>query len=86
MTYSGEAPSFTQYKPKIKQINFLNDIRNFIQQLKYKPYPMPKINEMLLILEVFQYDPYLDLNIGYYPIQLTEDASNLCTIIIPLGK
>ena len=30
MTYSGEAPSFTQYKPKIKQINFLNDIRNFI--------------------------------------------------------
>ena len=47
---------------------------------------MSNINEMLLKLEVLQYTTSLDLNMGYYHIQLTEDASNLCTIIPPQGK
>ena len=28
----------------------------------------------------------LDLNMGYYHIQLSKNASNLCTIVIPWGK
>ena len=47
---------------------------------------MPKINEMLLKLEVFQYSTSLDLNIGYYHIQLSENASNLCMVILPWKK
>ena len=47
---------------------------------------MPKINEMLLKLEGFQYTTSLDLNIGYYHIQLSENSSNLCVIILPWGK
>ena len=47
---------------------------------------MPKINEMLLKLEGFQYATSLDLNMGYYHILLSENASNLCKIIIPWGK
>ena len=47
---------------------------------------MPKINEILLILQGFQYATSLDLNMGYYHIQLSENASKLCTIIIPWGK
>ena len=47
---------------------------------------MPKINEMLLKLEVLRYDKWLDLNKGYYHIRLTEGVSNLCTIIPPWGK
>ena len=38
---------------------------------------------MLLKLGYFQYDMLLDLNIGYYHIQLNSDASNLCTTIQP---
>ena len=41
---------------------------------------------MLLKWEGFQYAMSLDLNMGYYHIRLTEDASNLCTIILPWGK
>ena len=37
-------------------------------------------------LEGFQYDTSLDLNMGYYHIQIIENASNLCTIIIPWGE
>ena len=44
---------------------------------------MPKINEMLLKLEGFQYAMSLDLNMGYYHIRITEDASKLCKIILP---
>ena len=47
---------------------------------------MPNINEMLLKLEGSQYDKSLYLNMGYYHIQLSDSASNLCTIIIPRGK
>ena len=43
---------------------------------------MPKINEMLIKLEGFQYYASLDLNMVYYHIQVTEDASNLCTVIL----
>ena len=44
---------------------------------------MIKINEILWILEVFQYSMSLDLNIGYYYIQCRENPSHLCTVILP---
>ena len=47
---------------------------------------MPKIREMLLKIEGFQYATPLDLNMGCYHIGLSEEASNLCTIIIPWVK
>ena len=47
---------------------------------------MPKINEILLRSEGFQYAASLDLNMGYYHIRLSKNSSNLCKIIIPWGK
>ena len=47
---------------------------------------MPKTNEMLLKLEGFQHATSLDLNVGYYNIQMSENTSNLYTIILPWGK
>ena len=47
---------------------------------------MPKINKMLLKLESFQYDTSLELDMGYYHIQVINTTSNLCTIILPQGK
>ena len=44
---------------------------------------MPKINDILLKLEGFQYAKSLDLNMGYYHIRLSKNASNFCTIILP---
>ena len=41
---------------------------------------------MLLKLKGFQYSTSFDLNMGYYNIRRSENVSNLCTIIIPLGK
>ena len=47
---------------------------------------MPNINEMLLKFEGFQCATSLNLNMGYYHIQLSKNTSNLCTIIIPWGN
>ena len=46
---------------------------------------MPKINEMIFKLEGFWYDTSHDLNMGYYHIRLSDNASNICKIIIPWG-
>ena len=54
------SPSFAQPKPKLNRVCFLSNFRNLNKQLKRKPYPMPKINEMLLKLEGFQYAMSLD--------------------------
>ena len=47
---------------------------------------MPNTNEILFKLEDFKYAMSLDLNMGYYHIRISENKSNLCTIIIPRGK
>ena len=43
-------------------VRFLSGFRNLNKQLKRKPYPMPKINEILLKLKGFQYTTSFDLN------------------------
>ena len=43
---------------------------------------MPKINKMLFKLVVFQYAILIYLNVGYCHIQLTEDTSSSCKIIL----
>ena len=47
---------------------------------------MPKIQDLLQKLEGFIYATSLDLNMGYYHIELTPNAHRLCTIIMPWGK
>ncbi len=40
----------------------------------------------MLKLESFQYATSLDLNMGYYHIELSPESKQLCTIILPWGK
>ena len=80
------APSFDQPRHKSKLVRFLSNFRNLNKQLKQKPHFMPKINEDLLKWEDFQYDTSIDLNMGYYHIRLSKNASNLCTIITTWGE
>jgi len=44
------------------------------------------IQDMLLRLEGFQYATSLDLNHGYYHIELSPFSRQLCTIVLPWGK
>ena len=47
---------------------------------------IPHILDMLLNLEGFQWATSLDLNMGYYHIELNPNSKNYCTIVMPFGK
>lgn len=78
-------PSFPQKKPN-GSIRFLSDFREVNKRIKRFPYPLPKIQELLTSLEGFTFATSLDLNMGYYHILLTPNASSICTIVLPWGK
>ena len=79
------APTFLIPK-KDGTVRFISDFRELNKRIRRKPYPIPKIQEMLLNLEGFQYATSLDLNMGYYHIELTPFSKRLCTIVTPFGK
>ena len=79
------APTFLVPK-KDQTVRFINDFRELNKRIKRKPFPIPKIQDMLLNLEGFQWATSLDLNMGYYHIKLDPASRALCTIVLPWGK
>ena len=78
-------PMFTIAKPD-GSLRSLADLREVNKVIKRKPYPLPKIADMLQKLEGFMYATSLDLNMGYYHMTLTPFARRLCTVVLPWGK
>ena len=58
------APTFIIPK-KNKTVRFISDFRELNKRIKRKPYPIPKIQDLLLKLEGFKYATSLDFNMGY---------------------
>ena len=61
----GGAPTFLIPK-KDSTVRFFSDIRDLNKLILRQPYPMPKIQDLLLRLEGFPYGTILDLNMEYY--------------------
>jgi hypothetical protein len=72
------APSFIIPK-KDGTVRFINDFRELNKRIRRRPYPIPNIQDMLLNLDGFQYATSLDLNMGYYHIELCPKSKQLCT-------
>jgi hypothetical protein len=64
------APTFVIPK-KDKTIHFIMDFRELNKHIKQRPYLLPKIQDLLLGMDGFQYATLLDLNMGYYHIKMT---------------
>jgi hypothetical protein len=79
------APTFIIPK-KDGSVQFISDFRELNKRIKRKPFPIPKTQDLLLKLEGFQYATSLDLNMGYYHIELSPNSKRLCTIVLPWGK
>ena len=79
------APTFIIPK-KDNRVRFISDFRELNQRIRRKPYPIPKIQDLLLKLEGFQYTTSLDLNMEYYHLELDPRSKQLCTIVLPWGK
>ena len=86
-TYDSEwaAPTFIQPK-KTGDVRVLTDFRRLNDMILRKPFPLPKISDLLQKLSGFTYATAIDLSMGYYHIPLDEDSQKLCTTILPWGK
>ena len=63
-----------------------SDSRDVNKRIQRQPFPIPKIPDLLLKLEGFQWATSLDLNMGYYHIELSPFSKKLCTVVMPWGK
>jgi len=79
------SPSFIIPK-KNGTVRFIADLRKVNERIRRKPFPIPKISEIMQKLDGFQYATALDLNMGYYTIRLSPESQKICTIIFPWGK
>ena len=74
------------YFKKDGLVRFISEFRELNKRIRRKPFPIPKVPDLLLKLEGFQYATSLDLNMGYYHIVLSAFSRQLCTIVTPFGK
>ena len=64
------APTFLITK-KDSTVRFISDFRELKKRILCQLYPIPKIQDLLLRLEGLRYGTTLDLNMGYYHIELS---------------
>jgi hypothetical protein len=76
------APTFIQAKTK-GNVRILTDFRRLNAQIKRKPFPLPKISDILTKLSGFKYAMAIDLIMGYYHIPLDLEAQKFRTTIFP---
>ena len=69
-----------------KVMRFLTDFRQLNKRLVQKPFPLPKINQILYEIDGMQWASTIDLKMGYYAIRLDPDAQQYCTLITPWDK
>jgi hypothetical protein len=79
------SPMFTIVKPD-GSLRSLADLRELNSLIQRKPFLLPKINDLLQKLEGFYLAISLNLNMGYYHIELTLEASKLCIVLLLWGK
>lgn len=79
------SPTFIIPK-KDGKVRFVSDFRILNKKIKRKPYPLPRIAELLQDMSGFSYATALDLSMGYYAIRLSPRSSDACTIVTEFGK
>jgi hypothetical protein len=79
------APTFIQTK-KTCDVRIFTYFRRLNAQIKRKPFPLPKISDILRKLSGLKYATAIDLIMGYYHIPLDLEAQKLCTTILSWGK
>jgi hypothetical protein len=83
--YEWAAPKFIQAK-KTGDVCILTAFKRLNAQIKSKPFPLPKISDMLRKLSGLKYATAIDISMGYCHIPLDLEAHKLCTTILHWGK
>ena len=76
------APMFVQPK-KTGDVRVLVDFRRLNNMILRKPFPLPKIADLLQTLAGFTYATAIGLSMGYYHIPMDEASKKLCSMVLP---
>ena len=63
-------------------VRFLTDFCQVNKTIVQKSYPIPRIGYTMQKLEGFQFSTALDLNMGYYTIQLDSKSKDITNIVV----
>ena len=80
------APTFLIRKKDGKSARFISDFCELNKRRLRKPYRISRIQDMLQRMEGLTWVSAIDLNMGYYHINLSPESRQLCTIVLPWGK
>ena len=69
---------------KDSTVRFISNLRDLEKNILRPPYPIPKIQDLLLRLEVFRYGTTLDLKMGYYHINSRSKKNSIDSSILRL--
>ena len=78
------SPTFCIPK-KDGRIRIVTDYRKVNKCIKRKPHPLPNIMDTIMTLGSFKYATCIDLNMGYYAMEMDDLAKKICTIVLPWG-
>ena len=79
------APTFEIAK-KDGKVRIVSDFRQLNTKTRRKPYPLPRIRDLLESIGKLTFATALDLSMGYYHFKLGKKSRDYCTIILPWGK
>ena len=67
-TANGQGQPLLVVPKKTGDVHILTDFRELNKVMKWKPYPLPKVSNLLQKLQGFKYATAIDLSMGYYHI------------------
>ena len=67
-------------------VRFITDFRKLNAMTERETYPLPRIMDTMQQMEGFQFASALDLNMGYYTIQVHPESKDYLTIVTEFGK
>jgi hypothetical protein len=71
---------------KNKQIRFVTDFCMLNRFLCQYPFPLSSNQEIMRTVDGLTFVSVLDLNMGFWMIQLDKESQRLATVILPWGK
>ena len=81
--FEWSSPTFCIPK-KDGRIQIVTNHHKFYKCMKRKPHPLPNTMDTIMTLGSFKYATCIDLNMGYYAMEMDDLAKKICTIVLQL--
>ena len=78
------APTFVVPK-KDNRVRWVSDFRELNKLIVRKPFPMPKIQDIMNRRGKYKYFTKIDLSMFFYCFELDDESKEVCTINTPYG-